>query len=117
MEGNQMKMREAVEAALAELDKFGQCHDARLHFSDIVHIGRARGILQAALSAPARNCDRFNNPEDAYEAWKEECKRVKNVNGGCRNCPYDTYKADSEKPSCVDMFLFAPAAERKGEAE
>ena len=57
MEGNQMKMREAVEAALTELDKFGQCHDARIHFADIVHIGRARGMLQAALALPRRQCD------------------------------------------------------------
>ena len=69
MEGNQMKMREAVEAALAELDKFGQCHDARLHFSDIVHIGRARGILQAALSAPARNQEVLASPIDLNERF------------------------------------------------
>lgn len=109
MEGSQMKMREAVEAALSELDKFGQCHDARLHFADIFHIGRARGMLIDALSAPARQCD-VGTPEEQFKRYHKFC-----MGGhGCSKCKVGIRSG----AGCSLAWAQTPYdAERKGEGD
>ena len=102
MEGNRMKMREAVEAALSELDKFGQVHDARIHFADIVHIGRARGMLQAALSAPPRQCE-VGTAEEQVERWRTYCSSHRS-GPSCDGCPLET----DDSADCYAVWMQKP---------
>ena len=60
---NAAKMREALRAIRDEMFKdsgMGPC--TKLH--TIIDT-----LTQAALSAPPRNCDRFDNEEDAFNNW------------------------------------------------
>jgi len=70
--GNAAHLRAACVAALAELKRCHKCHDARLHFVDIVHVGNAKNELETAIASPERNCDLFNfddAEENARAAW------------------------------------------------
>lgn len=100
--GDCAKLREACIYALAELEHFRKCHDARLHFCDIVHVGNAKHALKTALAAPARNCDMFGSYTIAKEEWwkTEVLPRVYGVVSGA-------------EPPFAD-WLFAPATEREG---
>lgn len=64
MEGNQMKTREALEQIFSRfnVDGLGR-HWIRLNEYDWQ-------LIQSALSAPPRNCDRFATGEDALKAWQ-----------------------------------------------
>lgn len=108
--GDAAKLREACIYALAELEHFRKCHDARLHFCDIVHVGNAKHALKTALSAPPRNCDMplvvdgpaDNNADKAWIVFK-------------RHNP-DAYFDVSGLLRCID-WLYAPAAEKEGGAK
>ena len=65
-----------------------------------------RDLARAALSAPARNCDR--DLSDRQSIWKEFCQWVRSSSLGC-----------ASDPSAGDAFewLLAPAAEREGESD
>lgn len=64
----------------------------------------------ASLSAPPRNCDRFNtgNPmkdaEDAYGAWQ-------------RYCDDPTMPPSCKVESAFKNWLFAPATEQEGDTD
>jgi len=96
--GNAAAMREAI-LAIKDIN------DRRPHDADGYEIN---DIINAALSAPARNCDRFNtgdpmkDAEDAYDAWQ-------------RYCDDPTIPPSCKIESAFKQWLFAPAAERKGE--
>lgn len=74
--GDAAKLREACIYALAELEHFRKCHDARLHFCDIVHVGNVKHALKAALDAPPRNCDRFATADEAIGAYRQTHKHM-----------------------------------------
>jgi hypothetical protein len=57
-------------------------------------VGFMIGKCDVALDAPARNCDRFQNWEDAASAWDEYS---------------DAQYAARRKPIPVIPWLFAPA--------
>lgn len=67
---------------------------------------------RAALSAPARNCDRFDEYHDAVDAWhrEERCLGRHQDGGTCEKDPL----ASTLAPVCFARWLFAPA---KGGAE
>lgn len=64
---------------------------------------------EAALAAPARNCDRFRNAGEALEALERHCNSSGN---GCMRCPLVGHS--TEELSCKIGWLFAPATEQKG---
>ena len=67
--GDVAKLREAVEACLYAFQK-----------TDWTTIGTSRRVVDLiqrckdALSAPPRNCDRFQTKFDAKRAWEKVCK-------------------------------------------
>ena len=73
MEGNQMKMRDALKATNKFLES--AIINGKVTSQDIAAL---RNIVSAALSAPRRNCDRFNTGDlkrdahDAMEAMLDE---------------------------------------------
>jgi len=96
--GDAAKLREACIYALAELEHFRKCHDARLHFCDIVHVGNAKHALKTALAAPPRNCD-VGIPEEQYARFVAVCHANVDLTGQCReSCPFrrvpTEYKCD-----------------------
>ncbi len=107
MEGNQQKMREAVEAALSELDKFGQVHDARIHFADIVHVGNAKRMLQEALAAPPRQCDVGTAEEQSERMEKSVCSKHR-----CVKCPY--YRINKHGDCSLEWAQTPCEAEEEG---
>jgi hypothetical protein len=99
--GNAAAMRDA----LLNIQEYAAAMD--------VDDGNVLAILDAcrdALSAPARNCDRFNtgdpmkDAEDAYDAWQ-------------RYCDDPTIPPSCKIESAFKQWLFAPAAERKGDGD
>ena len=114
-----MKMRDALEIA-----KKAICHHARIKHTcdslawenstinancgDILcghrDLCEAKTAIQKALSEPVRNCDRFNTPEEAIRMFESDMRESGKV--GFIN-PFTE----------VVKWLFAPAAERKGEAD
>ena len=66
----------------------------------------ALGIIDAALSAPARNADRFATAVEAMEEWgKYPQSRYK----GCRLCPHGDASIVSPAHLTLAEWLFAPA--------
>lgn len=62
--GNAAKMREALRKCANYLD----VGDAGLSTGEVRAMYE---VMQEALSAPARNCDKFTTFADALEAWRE----------------------------------------------
>jgi hypothetical protein len=101
MEGNQMKMRDALEIA-----KKAICNHARANHTcdslawenstinancgDILcghrDLCEAKTAIQKALSAPARNCD-VGTAEEQAERFKKFCSDHQVPWHGCTNCP------------------------------
>lgn len=93
MEGNQMKMREAavtVYDALEKLKPFSlQLGDVgrMREFNHLVCLAKNR--LDAALSAPPRQCD-VGTPEEQIQQFNDFCDEHYNLHYGeseCGNCP------------------------------
>lgn len=63
--GNAAKMREALEAALPIM------RDCPFTHYNTTEVDKVVGEINAALSAPPRNCDRFTTFADALNAWRE----------------------------------------------
>lgn len=91
--GNASAMREA----LVKIRKL--VTDARP--ADEVEIAN---ICNIALSAPPRNCDVFDDPYDAADAWPEyeQCAGRRFQNGTCDGCMYSPAR-------CISKWLFAEA--------
>lgn len=93
----------AMRKALLNIQEYAAAMD--------VDDGNVLAILDAcrdALAAPARNCDGFNtrdpmkDAEDAFGAWQ-------------RYCDDPAIPPSCKIESAFKQWLFAPAAERKGE--
>ena len=78
MEGNQMKMREAVVLALSLLDLKEGVPYKTISQKDI-------DFMKAALSAPPRNCD-VGTPEEQKFRQSKYCKQS-SMGKGCSQCP------------------------------
>ena len=83
-----------------------------------IHGDVACGIIASkakhALSAPARNCDLYATATEALKAQDVAFNEDNFKNGECRlGCP----GCDDGLIDCKILWLFAPAAERKGEGD
>lgn len=119
-QGNEAAMREALvrlkntEMAFCEnnvkrgvgLSAFGLEHHTRI----------MRELIDAALSAPARNCDleKYATVEGASTGLDEFCEKWLCSGNWCCDCPY--FSEEHLMP-CGAKWLLAPAAERKGEGD
>ena len=89
--GNTAALHEALKPVKRYLDGY------------TVNILELRRTVDAALTAPTRNCDRFASAEeawDAYDAWVESYRE----------------KGETEPPNEFG-WLFTPAAEQEGGAK
>lgn len=96
--GNAAAMREALREAIGET-----CAGCARDCDDCVNLKSGwMKKAKAALSAPARNCDRFTDAEAARQAWLD-----------------DTENWDEFGSPELELYewLLAPAAERKGEGD
>lgn len=100
--GNAAAMREALER-LASIDLGEDVWDDNGADGRKLH----DAVIEArtALSAPARNCDRFDNWYDAHQAWERLPKDELGY-----------FVAANGVHECEQAWLFAPA-ERKGEGD
>lgn len=67
-------------------------------------VERIQTEIDKALSAPARNCDHFSSVEQARTVYCSECGRIISI-------------WDGVESGLFEAWLFAPAAERKGEGD
>ena len=101
--GNAAAMREAL-ANIAEYAKSALCHTEDSHV--LGYLAQIENHAYAALSAPARNCDLFDNWYDAHQEWER--------------LPKDKlgYYVDANGVhECEQAWLLAPAAGRKGDGD
>jgi hypothetical protein len=89
MEGNQMKMREAAVTAYDALEKLKQFS---LQLGDVGHMRKfnhlvclAKNRLDAALSAPPRQCD-VGTAEEQIDRHREWCNRDNDSSYCCNDC-------------------------------
>lgn len=103
MDDNQHKMREALEWLLG----FGySTTDGGFHMPDAKMV---RNKIEAALSAPARQCD-VGTPEEQAERFAKYCDRFHRCNGFpcCGKMKYNR---------CEFIWAQTPYAEEEGGAE
>lgn len=74
-------------------------------------------IVADALSAPARNCDlkECSTVDGMIAAHERFCKSWHEDGNYCSECPFNT--KSKQMTTCREMWLLAPAAERKGKGE
>ena len=67
-------------------------------------------LIDAALAAPARNCDVYDNPYDAADAWpdQEMCAGRRHHEGTCDGCKYSPAR-------CVAKWLYDGAKKERGD--
>ena len=113
MEANNMKeMREALGRLLKWVDEHTGIYSVRVSpVHDDPNVVRkeksdVEAMSRAALAAPARNCDLYNDVEDAWQGYKKFCIQTGR----------DVYFDMTHFWSFAE-WLLAPAAERKGETE
>lgn len=86
MKGNQMKMREALEDMYNILEKLllytPQIKDVSLMRAFRGRVCRAKKIVDASLSAPARQCD-VGTAEEKYRRWVHFFEQRLHI---CHNC-------------------------------
>lgn len=108
MEGNQMKMRDALKATNKFLES--AIINGKVTSQDIAAL---RNIVSAALSEPARNCDRFRGPLAYYESLdvyiKEEERHV--AEDGKDNSPFLSSEEALERMNKYRQWLFDEAKE------
>lgn len=89
--GNTAALREALKPVKRYLDGY------------TVNIVELRRTVDAALTAPARNCDRFASTEDAWDAYDEWV---------------ESYRAQGKTEPLNEFgWLYAPATEKEGDAK
>lgn len=102
MEGNQMKMREALAEARKVIKAMGG-------YWAMVTLP----IIDAALSAPSRQCD-VGTPEEQVERWQAFCDQF---DDDCTGCTCDV-AACASYTGCFARWAQTPyAEERKGEGD
>jgi len=100
--GNAAAMREALERSTRRLH--GVVRELPLEMQKFVNADIRDN--DAALAAPARNCDRFKTAVGAMEEWsKYPQSRYK----GCRVCPHGDASMVSPSHLTLAEWLFAPA--------
>ena len=69
-----------------------------------------RALVCKTLAAPARNCDVYDNPYDAADAWPdhEMCAGRRHQKGSCDGCTYQPAR-------CVAKWMYKKAEEKRGD--
>ena len=107
--GNVAAMREALSDACYAMFDF-----LKTQSGGYEEMAIALDKAKAALSAPARNCDLYATATEALKAQDVAFNEDNFKNGECRlGCP----GCDDGLIDCKILWLFAPAAERKGEGD
>ena len=101
MEGNQMKMREALSLVHQIADT------AKSDFDVFAGIERIRRISMSALSEPPRQCD-VGTPEEQTSRLRAVCDKFKPSCSGCK------YITDLQKENCWLAWAQTPYAEEGG---
>jgi hypothetical protein len=95
--GNAAALREALSDACYAMFNFLKTQNGGYE-----EMANALDKSKAALSAPARNCDRFADAESARQAWLDDADN------------WDDFGSPTLE---LYEWLFAPAEERKGEGD
>ena len=75
-----------------------------------VNILELRRMVDAALTAPTRNCDRFATAEEAAKAWNE--RKFKDLCVVCAGCTFDRGPEEcAPGANCEIGWLYAEAQE------
>ena len=104
--GNAAKLREALD----KIEKMAHCDLSNVYpkyrdkFNDM--IGGIEREARAALAAPPRNCDLYNDVEDSWQDYKQ-----------FRRQTGEAIYFDMVHFWSFAKWLFAPATERKGETD
>ncbi len=114
--GNAAAMREALEQVQSGFDNnvLGPIGDIP-NYWEIDEAKRLRVVVDSALAAPARNCDRFATPAEAHIAFQRFCRGNYRPGyaaaglDGCDDCELCETKNESGEDSCPFAWLFAPA--------
>ena len=94
------KLREAC-ANIAEYARSAMCHATDAHV--LGYLNQIEGWAKAALAAPPRNCDRFEDASDAWDAY---------------DAFVDSYRAQGKTEPLNEFgWLFAKATEKEGGAK
>ncbi len=91
---NAAAMREALEMVIEIADREWRS------FRETPAMKEMRDVCTSALSAPARNCDRFEDAKTARQAWLDDANN------------WDDFGSPELE---LHEWLLAPAAEQKGE--
>ena len=106
--GNAAKLREALKRAWlfvsATRESFAFVHEGRIERDKLCD------DIDAALSAPSRNCDRFATVDEARKAHEAICEKYGKCHNGCPLNNEEHYSAFD----CFEAWLFAPATEKEG---
>jgi hypothetical protein len=109
-DNNAAAMREALELLNQLFDSCVLGTHSDMTADEMDNVDELYFKTKSALAAPPRNCDRFNTGDpmkdvvDAYGAWQ-------------RYCDDPTTPPSCNVESAFKYWLFAPAAERKGEGD
>ena len=112
--GNGLKMRAAlvqVELFLSLVERHGH---PTLNPGDkcvaCQGVEELRALVCKTLAAPARNCDVYDNPYDAADAWPdhEMCAGRRHLKGSCDGCTYQPAR-------CVAKWMYKKAEEKRGD--
>ena len=93
--GNGAAMREAL-MRIASVDEF----------STVVPMKEVVDTARTALTAPARNCDRFRTAKEAESAFDTMCTQKRTGKCNPLDCPVPSHTGAE---SCEVAWLFAPA--------
>ena len=111
--GNAAAMRDALENAYSLLCE-GIATEVDDELKHPFHLELACEKIQNALAEPARNCDLYATATEALKAQDVAFNEDNFKNGECRlGCP----GCDDGLIDCKILWLFAPAAERKGDGD
>ena len=106
--GDAAKLREALKRAWlfvsATRESFAFVHEGRIERDKLCD------DIDAALSAPSRNCDRFATVDEARKAHEAICEKYGKCHNGCPLNNEEHYSAFD----CFEAWLFAPATEKEG---
>lgn len=104
--GNAAAMRATLVDVKKSIDDIGasslNCDPEVIMMSLTQVCARLSAMIERALSAPARNCDKFTDAESARQAWLDDAEN------------WDEFGSPKLE---LHEWLFALAAERKGEGD
>lgn len=111
MDGNQQRMREALEN-IARYAETARCHTDDVHI--LSFLGEIEGWARSALSAPARQCD-VGTAEEQANRFGKLCGKFYNEEEPCNEkCPLASLPIIHGFPRCQAYWAQTPYAEEGG---